>query len=214
MKKKYSFVFYILLAFGFIINVSSFIYFKEFTNSWDYYVQLVGLLLLVIYQVAIHNNKAKIIGISGILIDIIQIAICVHFKIWGLTITYMFGITTELYLTLRGKDHLINQTKLSHYVKQISAILIITITLYIFLHDRSLNPLAITFDLISTILIPIAYYLQAKQSLQQFGFWISSDVTGLVPMLISKDIYSIIAFTFYIIFDSLNAYKWYLDSKD
>lgn len=212
--RLYSKIFYILLAFGVTVNICSYIKFKQFTNTWDYYLQLLGLLLLGIYQIAIHKNRPKIIGISGIIIDVIQIAICLYFKIWGLAITYMFGVITEFYLAIKGKNNYIDKNSIKHYIIQMLLILVISCGFYWYFRDSSINWWKMSFDLISTVLIPVAYYLQAKQSKAQFVFWVTSDVTGLVPISISGDQYSIIAFIFYIIFDTLNGIKWIYFSNE
>lgn len=76
--------------------------------------------------------------------------------------------------------------------------------MYMLFRDKTLKVESVIFDLISTVLVPVAYYLQAKQSTKQFVFWVTSDFTGLMPPIFAQDTYSIIAFVFYIIFDSLN----------
>lgn len=230
--KSFTKLFYILIIIATFINISLYIYFnykniskfdvnfqilnsKFFINT--FYIQLIGLVLTAIYQYYIFNNLPKYVGFFGILIDLIQITIFINQGLFGLVVTYCYGILSELYLWIFGKDKFINDKSLKKYIIQIIVLLILAGCCYYFFSTFEKikeNIWKFVFDFISTILIPVAYYLQSIQSKKQFLFWISSDISGLatqfcVKSFSSLDIYTILEFIYYIIFDTLNAIKWY-----
>lgn len=108
-KKQFTKLFYALLFFATIGNITSYVYFNGKLLNIDFFMQIIGLLLLPCYQIAIFNNKPRFIGLIGIIIDLIQIIIFYKLKIFGLMITYMYGIVTETVLVFKGKDNYIEQ---------------------------------------------------------------------------------------------------------
>lgn len=212
--KLFTKYFTISLILGVIINCALYIHYNSFTNDFSYYAQLFGLIVLGVFQYGMHVNKAKLAGIGGFIADFIQLVIFVQLHIWGLAITYTFGVCAEIYLAIKGKDGFQEHTSWKTHLWKLGLILFISLILYWVFRDKNLNYWSMFFDLVSTVLIPVAYYLQAKQSPRQFLFWVTSDISGIFPPIFSGNVYTILAFAYYIIFDSLNWIKWTMFSDD
>lgn len=211
MEKKNSLFtkyFTILLVIGVIVNTVLFVKFYSGLWDWTFYVQVVGLILLGVFQYGMHVNKSKLAGYFGFIVDFLQLIIFIQLHIWGMAITYAFGVCSELYLGIKGSDDYQEHVSWKVHLFKLVFILIGALGLYWFFHDAKMNWYLLFFDLVSTVLIPAAYFLQARQSPHQFVFWVVSDITGIMPPILSGNLYSVLAFAYYIIFDSLNWIKW------
>lgn len=195
----------ILMLYFFIKN--------QTTWTWLTYCQLIGIVNGAAYAYSMFVNKGKLMGVFGFIFNLITALSMYEAHLWGLLIIRIYGIILTLYLAFTGKDGYQSELTYKNEIAKIAIVIISASALYIWqgIDLKSLTIMSLDFG--AVIVLTVALFFHAQQSIKQYHWWFASNLFNLVAAILKGNLYLIVVFAFWWVMDNINWINWKKSGK-
>lgn len=197
----------IFIALGQLLMLYFFITIQKKFN-WLTYLQLIGIITGAFYAYGMFLNKAKVMGISGFIFNIITAITMFNAHLWGLFIIRIYGVIMTSYLAIKGKDNFQNKITYKSEIIKIIGVIIVSSAIYYFNGFKGTNLTIILLDFLAVIILTVALFFHAQQSIKQYHWWFVSNLCNLGAALLKGNIYLTVVFVFWWVMDNINWLNW------